>query len=76
MPSADDRPEMQLTPEADMIAEWKHPLQTIQAYVEAVGRWSRHDPVNCDEIECALDGIEAALDQARLLLAHVRARQC
>jgi hypothetical protein len=54
---------------SDSVADdWKHPLQTVTAYVEAIGRWTRQNPVNFGEIEAALIGIEAAVEQARCML--------
>ena len=55
--------------------EWKHPLQTVTAYVEAIGRWTRRERADCEEVEAALEGIESALRQARRLLADERRRQ-
>jgi hypothetical protein len=55
--------------------EWKHPLQTLFAYSEAIARWSRQRPVNHDEIELALEGVDLAVGQLRTLLAGERLSQ-
>jgi hypothetical protein len=53
----------------DFADEWKHPLQTLSAYGDAIGRWARHAPANHHEIEQALDGIDLAVMRLRELLA-------